>query len=202
MVFDQLINWFATLFIVLRRIILLIFYPYKTMRKISLEKDLGQVGVILFISFLYFMFAYKIRNGIYFGLLAFFIFIVLFLLTTFFFYWSTKQLNNNLLYKRFVITYSYTLIPTFFWFFTNAVLFVILPPPRSISLLGKGFSIAYLTYSISLLVWKLILVYFALRFSSRLGLFRILYVFILYLLLLLPLSILLYHFHIFRIPFI
>jgi len=172
------------------------------MRKISLEKDMVQVGVILFISFLYFMFAYKIRNGIFFGILAFFIFIMLFLITTLFFYWSTKRFNNNLFYNRFVITYSYTLIPTFFWFFTNAIFYVILPPPRTISLLGKGFSIAYLTYSINILVWKLILVYFSLRFSSRLGLIRIIYVFILYLLLLLPLSMLLYQLHIFRIPFI
>ncbi|PIY72389.1 hypothetical protein COY87_01145 [Candidatus Roizmanbacteria bacterium CG_4_10_14_0_8_um_filter_33_9] len=202
MVFDQLVNLFASILIVFRRVRLLIFYPYKTMRKISLEKDMVQVGVILFISFLYFMFAYKIRNGIFFGILAFFIFIMLFLITTLFFYWSTKRFNNNLFYNRFVITYSYTLIPTFFWFFTNAIFYVILPPPRTISLLGKGFSIAYLTYSINILVWKLILVYFSLRFSSRLGLIRIIYVFILYLLLLLPLSMLLYQLHIFRIPFI
>jgi len=202
MVFDQLVNLFDSILIVFRRVRLLIFYPYKTMRKISLEKDMVQVGVILFISFLYFMFAYKIRNGIFFGILAFFIFIMLFLITTLFFYWSTKRFNNNLFYNRFVITYSYTLIPTFFWFFTNAIFYVILPPPRTISLLGKGFSIAYLTYSINILVWKLILVYFSLRFSSRLGLIRIIYVFILYLLLLLPLSMLLYQLHIFRIPFI
>jgi len=78
MVFDQLVNLFASILIVFRRVRLLILYPYKTMRKISLEKDMVQVGVILFISFLYFMFAYKIRNGIFFGILAFFIFIMLF----------------------------------------------------------------------------------------------------------------------------
>jgi len=202
MVFDLFVRLCASFFIVLRRCVLLIFYPYKTMRKISLEKDKGQIWIIMTISFLYFMFAYKIRSGILFGILAFCVFLLLLRGTTLFFYVSTKQFNNNLSYDRFIFSYSYTLIPTLFWFFTNAIFYVVLPPPRSISLLGKSFSILYLAYSISLLVWKLILVYFSLRFSSRLGLFRILYIFLLYLLLLLPLSILLYQLHIFRIPFI
>jgi len=202
MVFDFFIKLFASFLIVLRRIILLIFDPYKTMRKISLEKDKGQIWIILIISFLYFMFAYKIRNGIFFGIIAFCIFIILFFITTIFFYLSAKQFNKNLTYDRFVFTYSYTLIPTFFWFFSNAVFFILLPPPRTYSFLGKGFSVIYLAFSISLLVWKLILVYFSLRFSTRLGLFRILYIFLLYLLLLAPLSMLLYQLHIFRIPFI
>lgn len=202
MVFNLFVTLFASLLIVLRRTLLLIFYPYTTMRRISLEKDKGQIAVILMIAFLYFMFAYKIRNGIFFGLVAFSVFLLLFFGTTLFFYFSAKQFNTNLSYNRFVFTYSYTLIPTFFWFFSNALFFIVLPPPRTVSMLGKGFSLVYLSYSISLLVWKLILVYFSLRFASRLGLFRILYIFLLYLIILIPLSVFLYHLHVFRIPFI
>lgn len=202
MVFDLFVKLSASFLIILRRIVLLIFYPYKTMRKISLEKDKEQILIIFFTSFLYFMFAYKIRNGIIFGIVAFCAFILLFLTTTLFFYLCAKQFNKSIYYDRFVFTYSYTLIPTFFWFFSNAMFYVLLPPPRTISFFGKGFSIIYLAYSISLLVWKLILVYFSLRFSSRLGLLRILYIFLLYLTLLVPLSMLLYYLHIFRIPFI
>lgn len=202
MVFNLFVTISASLLIVLRRILLLIFYPYTTMRRISLEKDKSQIGIIMLISFLYFMFAYKIRHGLIFGMVAFGVFVILFYGTTLFFYFSAKQFNKDITYTRFLFTYSYTLIPTFFWFFTSALFFVLLPPPRTISMWGKGFSVVYLSYSISLLVWKLILVYFSLRFAARLGLIRILYIFLLYLTIFIPLSVLLYHLHIFRIPFI
>jgi hypothetical protein len=97
---------------------------------------------------------------------------------------------------------SYSLFPTLIWFTTNSVLYRFLPPPRTISILGKAFSVLFLSFSISLLVWKLILVYLAIRFSSKLNFYNIVYIILLYLCIFIPYSLLLYHLKIFRIPFI
>jgi hypothetical protein len=99
-------------------------------------------------------------------------------------------------------TWVHTLYPTLLWFYGNLILYCVLPPPRTMSVLGVGFSILYIAFSLSLLVWKVILVYLSIRFSSRVQLYRIMYYFLLYLALCVPLWIFLYHIGISRIPFV
>lgn len=198
MVFD-----FLTSFIlVLRNFFLLIFSPYRTMRKISQDKDYGQVFILFLTIFLYFKFAYFLRDKPYPATLTFLVFTLHFSLTVAFFYFLSRVTDNKVKLSSFIFTLSYSLIPTLIWFASSSILYVIVPPPRSLSILGKGFSIFFISYSISLLAWKVILMYLALRFSTRLGFYRIMYIMALFLLWFIPYSILLYYLKIFRIPFI
>ena len=195
-------DFITSLVLVIRNFILLIFYPYKTMRKISLEKDYYQLIIIACLVFLYFKFIYFLRDQPYPATLIFIIFIFNFFLTVFFFYFLSKFTDKKVKWKSFVFTFSYSLFPTLIWFLSTSFLYIILPPPRTFSLLGKAFSLVFIIYSLSLLIWKLILEYLAVRFSSKQSFFRIVYMIILYLIWFLPYSILLYQLKLFRIPFI
>ena len=171
------------------------------MRKIEREKDYYQLGIIFLLVFIYFKFIYFLRNNPYPATFVFIIFLINFLLTTGFFYLVSKN-SGKVNFKSFVFTFSYSLFPTLIWFICNSILYVLLPPPRTLSFLGKGFSIFFVAFSLSLLAWKLILVYLSLRFSSRLGIYRILYMIFLYMIWFIPCTIFLYHFKLFRVPFI
>lgn len=202
MVFDLITNLLASFVIILRRFILLIFFPYKTLRKISQEKDYYQVVIIFFLIFVYFKFAYFLRDKPYPALLIFIAFLLIFFCTICFLYLLSRSLNKKILFSSFVFSFTYSLLPTLIWFISCSLLYIFLPPPRTLSILGKGFSIFFVAFSISLLIWKLILFYLSLRFSSRLGFYRILYIILLYLIWFIPCSIFLYYLKIFRIPFI
>lgn len=192
----------AAVLVVVRRVILLILYPYRTMRTISIKSNKHQVLVIFGIALLYFLIAHRYRFSLLHGLLAFGLFLGIFYLTVCFFYLFSSRMNAGINFSSFVYTFSYTLIPTLFWFWATFLLFIILPPPRNFTFLGTGFSIFFVAYSLSLLAWKLILVYLAVRFSSRQGIYRIIYMLILYLIIFLPASVFFYYQKIFRIPFI
>ena len=104
--------------------------------------------------------------------------------------------------KRVIITWSYALLPTLIWFYSTLLFYFIIPPPRTISFLGKAFSIFYIAFSASLLIWKLILIYLSVRFSLRVHLYRIFYYLLLYFALSIPLWVVLYIYGISRIPFV
>ncbi len=192
----------ASFLIVIQRFILLIFTPYKTMRSIHTEKDYSQVGIIILFVFAYFQLANKAKQLFFPSLLAPAVFILQFSLTIIFLYAVSRLLNSKANLRSFIFTISYSLIPTLIWFTFNSLLYRLLPPPRTVSLPGKAFSIFFITFSISLLVWKFILVYLAIRFSAKMNFFSIMYVILLFLCVFIPYSLFLYHFHIFRIPFI
>ncbi|PJA55472.1 hypothetical protein CO165_03385 [Candidatus Roizmanbacteria bacterium CG_4_9_14_3_um_filter_33_18] len=200
-----LVNFLASFFVLLKRFILLIISPYKTMRKISYEKDYYQPIIIISLVFIYFKFIYYLRDKIYPATLIYFLFIINVLLTVIFFYLLSKLFSNNkkeITFSSFVFTFSYSLFPTIIWFLSTSILYIFLPPPRTFSILGKGFSIFFVAYSMSLLIWKLIIGYLAMRFSSKQNFFKIIYMIILYLIWFIPYSIFLYQFKLFRIPFI
>ncbi len=202
---DIFINLLTSLVLVIRNFLLLIFSPYKTMRKINQEKDYYQILIIASLIFLYFKFIYFLRDKTYPATLIYILFILNFLLTVTFFYILSKLFNPNkkkIVFSSFIFTFSYSLFPTLIWFLSTSMLYIFLTPPRTLSFLGKGFSIFFVAYSLSLLIWKLILVYLAIRFSSKQNFFRIFYIIILYLTWFIPYSIFLYQFKLFRIPFI
>ncbi len=201
--FKQLgIELAASFFIVAQRFVLLIFTPYKTMRKISQEKDYSQIYVILFFVFIYFQLASRAKQLFFPSILPPLFFLLHFSVTILFLYTISHVFNSSARLQSFLFTLSYGLFPTLIWFTTNSLLYRLIPPPRTISLLGKAFSVAFISFSVSLLVWKLILFYLAIRFSSKMKFFNIIYTIILYLCLFIPYSLLLYHFGLFRIPFI
>lgn len=199
---ELLLSLTAAALIVVRRSVYLILYPYRTMRTISIKSNKQQVWIIFFIAFCYFAASHRIRNSPLQGLLAFGVFLGLFYVTVTFFYLLSVRSRPQISFSSFVYTFSYTLVPTLFWFWTTTLLFIILPPPRMYTPLGTGFSIFFVAYSLSLLAWKLILVYLAVRFSSRQGIYRIVYMMILYLIIFLPVSVFFYYQRLFRIPFI
>jgi len=191
--------------LVVRNFILLTFSPYKTMRRISEEKDIYQPAIIIGLIFIYFKFIYYLRDKIYPATLIYLIFVINFLLTVFFFYLLSKLFDKDkkvINLSSFINTFTYSLFPTLIWFLSTSILYIFLPPPRTFSLMGKGFSILFIAYSLSLLIWKFIIVYLALRFSSKQSFYKIISMIILFLIWFIPYSILLYQFKLFRIPFI
>lgn len=98
--------------------------------------------------------------------------------------------------------WAYTLIPTVTWFLATSLLYVILPPPRTTSILGVTFSIVFLLFSAMLFWWKLTLAYLTLRFGMRLDLGKIVIVAIFSLLVVGLYSRLMYSLGIFTVPFI
>lgn len=188
----------VSLIIFIRRFIGLIIKPYATMRKISIEsgwQDTIWIGVL---CILYFFITNSVRFwtngfmgavGLYIGSIVFFSFLP-----------SPGTMREKL--KRMYKTWSYTLLPTLLWFYSTLLFYFILPPPRTTSFLGQSFSIFFIAFSGSLLVWKLILVYLSIRFSLRIHLYRVIYYVLLYLALSIPLWIVLYNSGISRIPFV
>ena len=91
-----LVNYLTSFVIVIKKFFALIFSPYKTMRKISLEKDYGQLIIIAGLIFLYFKFIYYLRDKTYPATLIFLFFLFNFLLTVSFFYLVSRFFNSNL----------------------------------------------------------------------------------------------------------
>lgn len=186
-------SFLASLIIVLRRFIRLIFTPYKTMRSISLEADNVQLYILFFLVFLYFLLV---------GLGKATTFIVLFGSTLFLIYTAGRVLGKNVQLKSILFTFGYALIPTLIWFFSSYALYHLLPPPRTSSVLGKAFSVFYVSFSLSLLLWKLILTYLAIRFSLKLRFYPAIFTLILYAICILTLSYFGYILNLAKVPFV
>lgn len=101
-----------------------------------------------------------------------------------------------------LMTWGYSLLPTLIWFLATSIFYVILPPPRTESILGKSFSLLFLTFSLSLFFWKGILYYLTLRFGLKLDLFKIIGVSLIFFPLLALYSYWMYTLGIFRVPFV
>lgn len=199
---DIIADLLSSFLIVFRRSLLLIISPYKTLRKISLDNDYTQIVIILGFVLGYFLWAGKLREFVVSPLIIFLFFLFNFVFTVCFFYYVSRLLTKNIKMISLVFTLSYSLLPTLVWFTINSLFYFLIPPPRTISILGKSFSIIFVAFSISLLIWKVILFYLAIRFSTKFNFFRTIYLIILYLCIFIPYSLLLYNFKIFRIPFI
>lgn len=181
-----------------RTVIGLIFTPYKTMRRISMADKLPELGWIFILTLVYFLITNTVRFWLG-GLMgACGLYIISILLLSIFPAIGTYKERL----KKLVYTWTYTLIPTLIWFYSTLLFYFIVPPPRTTSFLGKSFSIFYIAFSGSLLVWKLILVYLSVRFSLRVHLYRVIYYLLLYFALSIPLWIFLYENGISRIPFV
>lgn len=117
--------------------------------------------------------------------------------------WICAQIWNKQKYwKGAAIAWGYSLIPTIFWFFMTSLLYVIIPPPRTDSVLGISFSFLYLTLTSILFFWKAELYYLTLRFGLQLDLSRIIGITTIIIPLLFVYSIGMYRLGIFRIPFL
>ncbi len=174
------------------------------MRAIRNKTRWGEVACIGFLVYIYFEFAHMLRPVGYEPDVLFFMTVFHVVLTILFFYIFSRITHPEaeITISAFIFTYVYTLIPTTVWFFVTSSLYLIIPPPRTFSFQGTSFSIAYMTFSLCMLCWKVILVYLAVRFASKLAFYRIVYALLLYGAVFTPYMVFLYHMQYFRIPFI
>lgn len=187
-----------TLIITVRRFIGLLFTPYKTMRTISVEGKRNELTWIYFFSVLYFLLSGNVRAELW-GI-GTMVGLVLFSVSFFSLLPTTGAIRNK--WETLAITWTHTLFPTLLWFYTTLIFYIILPPPRTVSLWGMAFSTFYIAFSASLLAWKLILVYLCIRFSLRAHVYRVLFYILIYITISIPLWITLYRLGMSRIPFV
>jgi len=193
-----MVSDFTSIILFFRSCIGLVFTPYTTMRRLSVERSWPELVWIVFLTLIYFL----ITNSVRFWLSGFLAAIGLFIWTVLFFSFLPSKGAVKEKIGRMIKTWSYTLIPTLIWFYSTLLFYFLLPPPRTTSLLGKLFSVIYIAFSVSLLIWKLILTYLSIRFSLRIQLYRIIYYILIYLAVSIPLWLILYNGGISRIPFV
>ena len=184
--------------------------PYMTCRKLSDGKTDSRQTVFIFLLVIgYFAFASVIRVGLrnpflltvkFNSLLA--SAVAGFLLTMLLLVFAGRLLGQKVTVKAIFTLWSFSLLPTIVWFLATSVLFILLPPPRTLTVFGKAYSLLYLAFSIALLFWKLILYYLTLRFSLKIDMTRIFLVSLVIFPSLIGYSLLMYKFGVFRIPFI
>ncbi|OGG20197.1 hypothetical protein A3D03_01235 [Candidatus Gottesmanbacteria bacterium RIFCSPHIGHO2_02_FULL_40_13] len=184
--------------------------PYITYRKLSDAKSSrSHIFFIFFGVLVYFTLVSLIRSGIRNPYLLTYKFN---LLTGAFlcgfagfisvFYLSGMFFRKNPSLKVLTVLWSYSLLPTIFWFFLTSLLYIVIPPPRTFSIPGKIFTIFFTASSIALAIWKAILYYLTLRFGMKFDLARIVFTTIFIIPLIILYSFKMYQWGIFRIPFI
>lgn len=199
----------ASSLIVLRNFFGIAVYPYKTMRRVSQERDILQLVLIGILIYFYFVIANIIRQKTLHpfiisssSFLSFIFFLITFSLAVSFFALLGKTRDKKFSPSPLIFSFAYSLLPTLIWFFATSLLFFILPPPRTASILGQGFSLVFVVFSLTLLVWRMILLYLSVRFSLKTDFYQTLFYIVLFLVWFLPYSYFMYYFGIFRIPFI
>jgi hypothetical protein len=194
----------------IRNIIGCVNKPYVTYRKLSEQKSgNGQIFYIFLLIIGYFSFASVVKTGlrnpflltVKFNLLLI-TFAIGFLISILIFYLCGSLFKSKFSPIKVVVLWSYSMLPTIIWFFVTSILYVMLPPPRTFSSLGKIYSISFISFSIGLLYWKVILYYLTLRFGLRLELQRIMIVSSVFIPVVIIYSLIAYNLGIYKIPFI
>lgn len=207
--------------IVTRTIGRLIYAPYITMRSISHTWDPYQIGVLWGFVYIYFLcascvkfsfttppviFLHSVRS------FGYFLFTSLLLVG---FFSALKWIRAKIGQGRegskkgwveflhsLLMLMTYSLVPTLIWFFVALGLFILFPPPRYPTVLGNAFSIIFVGFSCTLLLWRLVLLYLTMRFAFKMNVYAIMWSMVLMGMWLLPYTILMYRLGIARIPFI
>lgn len=176
-----LLAFFRSFILFSRNLVGCINSPYVTYRRLSLEKkDLGQTIFIPFLVILYFIFATTIRSGIrnpYLLSMKFntllFVSAIGFASMVGLFYFLGNLFGGKASLRQIYLLWIYSLLPTVIWFFATSFLYLLFPPPRTLSILGKFYSVVFVSFSIAVLLWKIILYYLTLRFSFKIDLWKI-----------------------------
>lgn len=184
--------------------------PYITYRRLASQKtDLRQIIFILCITVIYFVFASLARAGMHSPYLLTLKFNSLiigagigFISMVVFLYLMGKIAGSTGSFKTLLILWSYTLLPTLVWFFLTSFFYIVLPPPRTLSIWGKLFSLWFVFFSSGVFLWKLILYYLTLRFGLRFDLYKISLISTVVVPAVLGYSYIMYKAGIFRIPFL
>lgn len=185
--------------------------PYITYRQIAVSQ-IGALQIIFLHLFilLFFIASSALKTGIknpflltlrfnslYLSFIAGF-FLMIFLFKIVLRLFSKERFPLN----KMVVLWSYSLLPTLLWFVFTSIMYLLLPPPRTLTYPGKIYSLVYLIISTSLLFWKLILYYLTLRFGLKFDLIKIVVASLIIFPVITVFSLLMYSLTIFKIPFI
>lgn len=192
-----------------RTILGIIIRPYETYRRII---DRGRLLELFYIGFLlaaYFAVAGLVKEASFRPFLLTKQFLVLgtaagasfFLVSGTLFFVGTL-VGGKGAFRKFLLAWGYTMIPTVFWFLATSILYVLIPPPRTTGALGITFSIVYLVFSATLFFWKIVLGYLSLRFGLRLDLGKIAVVAAVSVPIFTVYSVAMYRLGIFKVPFL
>ena len=183
--------------------------PYETYRRIVDRANLGELFWLAALLACYFALASLVRTAAFRPFLLTKQFILLaggatagFALSVLVFWTIGRLVGGRGSIAALALAWAYTLVPTTVWFLATSLLYVLLPPPRTTSVLGITFSIVFLIFSITLFWWKLTLAYLTLRFGLKLDLAKILVVAAFSLPILAAYSVGMYRMGIFKVPFL
>lgn len=149
--------------------------PYETYRRIFHHGKRGELLYIALILCLYFALSSLVKVAAFRPFLLTQQFLVLILgavsgalIATGSLAFAGRVFGTRTQLEPLLLGWSYTLIPTVIWFLATSVLYVLLPPPRTTSILGITFSLLFLVFSATLLWWKVTLSYLTMRFGLKL----------------------------------
>ena len=187
----------------------LVVKPYETYRRIVSHSRLGELIYISTLVCVYFAVASLVKVAAFRPFLLTKQFFVLSLAATGKFVMAAGSLwvAGTLLKTTFktralLVAWGYTLLPTIAWFFITSLLYVILPPPRTTSVLGMSFSVLFIMFSVTLLWWKIMMSYLTVRFVFKLDLLHIAVLCGIALPIIAGYSSLMYYWGIFKVPFL
>lgn len=193
----------------LRNAVGIVLRPYETYRRIAERGKLVELIYVAALSACYFALASLVRTAAFRPFLLTKQFVKLgagslagYLLTVVLLWLVARLFGGRGKIGQVAITWGYTLVPTVIWFLATSILYVVLPPPRTIRMEGILFSILYLVFSATLFWWKVTLAYLTLRHGMKLDLLRIIGVVAITAPVLAVYSVLMYRLGIFRVPFL
>lgn len=151
--------------------------PYETYRRIVHHGKSGELGFIALLLGLYFAIASMVKVAAFRPFLLTQQFVVLVcgalsgaLVATLSLAVAGRVFGARANLTALLLSWAYTLIPTVCWFFVTSFLYLLLPPPRTTSVLGVTFSLLFLVFSATLLWWKVTVSYLTIRFGLKLDL--------------------------------
>jgi len=192
----------VSLVLFLKRSVLLIFLPYQTMRQIVKDTSMLEIALILLLTFFYFWYSSFLKTNSSPFFISYISFLIFYFLTISYFGFFTFIFTKKLHVRALIYTFSYALVPTLVWFVTTSFFYYFLPPPRTMSFFGTSFSILFLSFSISLFIWKIILLFLAIRFATHFTFYKIIYLLVIYGCIFFPACLFFYQIGVFRVPFV
>jgi len=187
----------------------LVIRPYETYRRIVDRGRVGELYALAGLLVAYFVLASVVKVATFRSFLLTRQFVVLSLAALVGYGVSVGTLwlagivvKAKVRFATLAVAWGYTLLPTVAWFFATSLLYVILPPPRTTSIMGILFSALFLVFSVTLLWWKVMLSYLTIRFTLKLDLPRIAAVCAIVLPVVGVYSALMYSWGIFKVPFL
>lgn len=207
---DMIFSIVRSFLLFLKNVLGCINNPYSTYRTLaSNTKNTSHVYFIVLLVIGYFAFASAVRSGIRNPYLLTIQFnslllaaIIGFIGMTLLLYGVGRLFGVQPQIQTLVILWAYSLLPTILWFLATSALYVPLPPPRTISFWGKLYSMTFVTFSMGMLGWKIILYYLTMRFALRIDLLRIIMVSMIVVPVIIGYAVVMYRLGVMRIPFL